>query len=153
MSNFYLPIKAVWFLVQEAFIHVGFYRPRVLNREYDIFGPDDQVIAKDSCELVVQPGWEIPMHMWPWPEGSLDIPNPSDLDFLCLPTLVDPLRQMSCQNIGQPMRKKVRLPPLYSLSSAFGKEDLNSPHVCHHRRRYYFMLTINRKESQGEERK
>ena len=31
-------------------------------------GPHDEIIMKHVWEVVIQPGWEISMHMWPIPE-------------------------------------------------------------------------------------
>lgn len=56
------------YLIKEAFLHVDVYGVHVANGEYDLVGPHDEIIMKHVWEVVIQPGWEISMHMWPIPE-------------------------------------------------------------------------------------
>ena len=56
------------YLIKEAFLHVDVYGPHVANGEYDLLGPHDEIIMKHVWETMIQPGWEISMHMWPIPE-------------------------------------------------------------------------------------
>ncbi|KAL6716302.1 hypothetical protein ACLMJK_005868 [Lecanora helva] len=56
------------FLIKEAFLHVDIYGPHVANGEYDLVGPQGEIIMRHVWEIVIQPGWEISMHMWPIPE-------------------------------------------------------------------------------------
>ena len=56
------------YLIKEAFLHVETYGPHVANGEYDLVGPQGEIIMKHVWEIVIQPGWEISMHMWPIPE-------------------------------------------------------------------------------------
>ncbi len=56
------------YLIKEAFLHVDVYGPHVANGEYDLVGPQGEIIMRPVWEIVIQPGWEISMHMWPIPE-------------------------------------------------------------------------------------
>ena len=59
-------------LIKEAFLYVADLGPRVANGQYDLLGPKDEIIMPSIWELVIQPGWEITMHMWPIPEPPPD---------------------------------------------------------------------------------
>ena len=68
------------YLIKEAFLHVDVYGPHVANGEYDLLGPHDEIIMKHVWETMIQPGWEISMHMWPIPEPPEDpLPGLGDI--------------------------------------------------------------------------
>ena len=56
------------YLIKEAFLHVADLGPHVADGHYDLLGPKDEIIMPSIWESVVEPGWEITMHMWPIPE-------------------------------------------------------------------------------------
>ncbi len=56
------------YLIKEAFLHVNDLGPHVAGGQYDLLGPKDEIIMPSIWESVVEPGWEITMHMWPIPE-------------------------------------------------------------------------------------
>jgi len=56
------------YLIKEAFLHVENYGPHVAEGMYDLLGPHGEIVMKSVWETVVEPGWEISMHMWPLPE-------------------------------------------------------------------------------------
>ena len=65
------------YLIKEAFLHVTDYGPHVANGEYDLIGPQGEIIMTHIWNIVIQPGWEITMHMWPIPEpGPEELVNP-----------------------------------------------------------------------------
>lgn len=55
-------------LIQQAFLHVDVIGPHVRNGHYDLVGPNGEIILKQVWESVIQPDWQITMHMWPLPE-------------------------------------------------------------------------------------
>ena len=42
--------------------------PHVAEGHYDLVGPHNEIIMPSVWETVVEPNWEISMHMWPIPE-------------------------------------------------------------------------------------
>ena len=56
------------YLIKEAFLHVAGLGPHVADGQYDLLGPKDEIIMPSIWESVIEPGWEITMHMWPIPE-------------------------------------------------------------------------------------
>ena len=56
------------YLIKEAFLHVVDLGPHVADGQYDLLGPKDEIIMPSIWESVIEPGWEITMHMWPIPE-------------------------------------------------------------------------------------
>ena len=70
------------YLIKEAFLHVVDLGPHVADGQYDLLGPKDEIIMPSIWESVIEPGWEITMHMWPIPEppeaGDAIAGNPDD---------------------------------------------------------------------------
>lgn len=56
------------YFIREAFLHIVDLGPHVADGQYDLLGPKDEVIMPSIWESVIEPGWEITMHMWPIPE-------------------------------------------------------------------------------------
>lgn len=56
------------YLIKEAFLHVENYGPHVADGHYDLLGPKDEIIMPSIWDTLIEPGWEISMHMWPIPE-------------------------------------------------------------------------------------
>ena len=56
------------YLIKEAFLHVVDLGPHVADGQYDLLGPKDEIIMPSIWESVIEPGWEITMHMWPIPD-------------------------------------------------------------------------------------
>ncbi|KAF6223784.1 hypothetical protein HO173_013210 [Letharia columbiana] len=71
--NFPFDVCNTWsgmeYLIKEAFLHVADLGPHVADGQYDLLGPKDEIIMPSIWESVVEPGWEITMHMWPIPEA------------------------------------------------------------------------------------
>lgn len=55
-------------LIKQAFLHVDVIGMHVQEGHYDICGPDGEIILPQVWETMIQPDWEITMHMWPMPE-------------------------------------------------------------------------------------
>ena len=55
-------------LIKEAFLHVADLGPHVAAGQYDLLGPKDEIITPSIWESIIEPGWEITMHLWPIPE-------------------------------------------------------------------------------------
>ena len=51
-------------LITEAFLHVKYLGPLVADGRYFLLGPDRAVIVNHLWEKLIQPGWEISMHIW-----------------------------------------------------------------------------------------
>lgn len=123
------------YLIKEAFLHVDVYAVHVANGEYDLVGPHDEIIMKHVWEVVIQPGWEISMHMWPIPEP----PPPEEVlvDGLADIVIVDegapPLPPPAPPAPGQTIGDGARVFPPSDLACTFG-------------------LMQNRKKGQEEER-
>ncbi|CAF9938039.1 hypothetical protein IMSHALPRED_000641 [Imshaugia aleurites] len=70
--NFPFDVCNTWsgmeYLIKEAFLHVADLGPHVADGHYDLLGPKDEIIMPSIWESVIEPGWEITMHMWPIPE-------------------------------------------------------------------------------------
>ncbi|KAK5708837.1 hypothetical protein LTR17_020324 [Elasticomyces elasticus] len=62
--------KGMESLIKQACLHVGGISEHVYQGHYDLTGPDGGIILPQVWDTIVQPGWEINMHMWPMPEGS-----------------------------------------------------------------------------------
>ncbi|KAI0195279.1 hypothetical protein EV127DRAFT_477806 [Xylaria flabelliformis] len=62
-------------LIEAAFLHVDVVGPEVRAGHYDLIGPDGMIILPSTWEEIIQPGWNISMHMWPPP----DLPRPPEL--------------------------------------------------------------------------
>lgn len=67
------------YLIKEAFLHVADLGPHVADGQYDLLGPKDEIIMPSIWESVIEPGWEITMHMWPIPEPPPEPPPPPDI--------------------------------------------------------------------------
>ncbi|KAI0867166.1 hypothetical protein F4860DRAFT_20299 [Xylaria cubensis] len=52
-------------LIEAAFLHVDVVGPEVRAGHYDLIGPDGMIILPSTWEEIIQPGWNISMHMWP----------------------------------------------------------------------------------------
>ncbi|KAB8337064.1 hypothetical protein FH972_021368 [Carpinus fangiana] len=55
-------------LITQAFIHVDVLGKEVKDGHYDLLGPGGDIILPEVWNAVVQPGWSITMHMWPFSE-------------------------------------------------------------------------------------
>ena len=55
-------------LIKQAFQQIDVIGDHVRQGHYDLTGPDGEIILPQVWENMVQPDWEIQMHMWPMPE-------------------------------------------------------------------------------------
>lgn len=58
-------------LIKQAFLHVDTVGPHVMEGHYDLIGPDNEIILPQVWEVVVKPGWEVMMELWPLPDPDL----------------------------------------------------------------------------------
>lgn len=72
-------------LIKQAFLHVDVIGPHVHEGHYDLVGPNGQVILPQVWQSLVQPGWNVTMHMWPMPEPSQHATPPGPPDPLRYP--------------------------------------------------------------------
>ena len=110
------------YLIKEAFLHVEVIGPHVANGAYDLVGPRGQIIMSHVWEHLVQPGWEISMHMWP-------IPEPEPPQVIPEVPLNDAKEESASAKKAKPQRKKPKAAkkrkPATSKSSA-GRSKSNS---------------------------
>ncbi|KAI6763928.1 hypothetical protein HG530_007717 [Fusarium avenaceum] len=52
-------------LIEHAFIKVNVLGPRVMEGQYDLIGPNMEIILPSIWEQVIQPDWAVTMTMWP----------------------------------------------------------------------------------------
>ncbi|KAG9567821.1 hypothetical protein KCU71_g3416, partial [Aureobasidium melanogenum] len=57
-------------ILVSAFLDIERIRPYVMNGNYRLIGPSDDVILPKDWESLVQPGWEVQMQLWPVTETS-----------------------------------------------------------------------------------
>ncbi|UJO16681.1 uncharacterized protein CLAFUR5_04918 [Fulvia fulva] len=55
-------------LIKQAFLHVDVIGDHVHQGHYDLTGPDGEIILPQVWDTMVQPDWEITMHLWPMEE-------------------------------------------------------------------------------------
>ena len=76
-------------LIKEACLHVADLGPHVADGYYDLLGPKDEILMPSIWESVIEPGWEITMHMWPIPEPpealGTSLPSGENVDGVLLP--------------------------------------------------------------------
>jgi hypothetical protein len=63
-------------LIKQAFLHVDIIGPHVHQGHYDLVGPDGEIILPQVWETMIQPDWNVTMHMWPMPEPEQAPPPP-----------------------------------------------------------------------------
>lgn len=62
-------------LIKQAFLHIEVIGPHVAEGHYDLVGPNGDIILPQVWETVIEPDWNITMHMWPIPEKPKE-PDP-----------------------------------------------------------------------------
>ncbi|THY58157.1 hypothetical protein D6C97_04510 [Aureobasidium pullulans] len=69
-------------LIKQAFVHIENIGPHVADGHYHLLGPNNEIILPQVWEVVVQPGWDIKMELWPLPESDkpTNLLDPPDLD-------------------------------------------------------------------------
>ncbi|KAK4499965.1 hypothetical protein PRZ48_008151 [Zasmidium cellare] len=72
--------KGMETLIKQAFLHVDVIGDHVHQGHYDLTGPDGEIILPQVWEVVVQPDWEITMHLWPMEEEKKKSPEPDFID-------------------------------------------------------------------------
>ncbi|KAF2168950.1 hypothetical protein M409DRAFT_65289 [Zasmidium cellare ATCC 36951] len=73
-------------LIKQAFLHVDVIGDHVHQGHYDLTGPDGEIILPQVWDIVVQPDWEVTMHLWPMEEEKKKSP---DID-----SMIDPFGGM-----------------------------------------------------------
>ena len=53
------------YLIKEIFLVVPNLGLRVAEGQYDLCGPQDEILSPSNWESMIEPGWEITMRMWP----------------------------------------------------------------------------------------
>jgi uncharacterized small protein (DUF1192 family) len=65
--------KGMETLIRQAFVNIERIGPHFANGHYHLLGPNGEIILPQVWDIVVQPGWDIKMQMWPLPPS----PTPS----------------------------------------------------------------------------
>jgi hypothetical protein len=52
-------------LIKQAFLHVDMIGPHVQAGHYDLIGPNGEIILPPVWDKVIEPDWQVTMHMWP----------------------------------------------------------------------------------------
>lgn len=52
-------------LIKQAFLHVDLIGPHVQAGHYDLVGPNGEIILPPVWDKVIEPDWQVTMHMWP----------------------------------------------------------------------------------------
>ncbi|THW57432.1 hypothetical protein D6D20_07986 [Aureobasidium pullulans] len=55
--------------VRRAFVNIEHIGPHVANGCYNLLSPDNEIILPSAWEMVIQPGWDIKMELWPLPDS------------------------------------------------------------------------------------
>lgn len=65
-------------LIKQAFLHVDVIGPHVQAGHYDLIGPNGEIILPQVWDKVIEPDWQVTMHMWPMdrpgPQGPMGRP-------------------------------------------------------------------------------
>ena len=81
-------------LIKQAFLHVDMIGDHVRQGHYDLTGPDGEIILPQVWDTMVQPDWEISMHMWPIPEEE------KKKDKMSADMLADPFASLGLGGLG-----------------------------------------------------
>lgn len=76
--------KGMEALIKQAFLHVDTIGDHVHQGHYDLTGPDGEIILPQVWDTMVQPDWEITMHLWPMEEEKPPPDLPMDFSHLGL---------------------------------------------------------------------
>ncbi|KAL2063543.1 hypothetical protein VTL71DRAFT_5348 [Oculimacula yallundae] len=67
--SFPFDVVATWAgmenIIKEAFAHIDVLGPRVAQGQYDLIGPQGEIILPQVWESIIQPDWVVTMLMWP----------------------------------------------------------------------------------------
>lgn len=55
--------------VRRAFVNIEHIGPHVANGCYNLLSPYNEIILPSAWEMVIQPGWNIKMELWPLPDS------------------------------------------------------------------------------------
>jgi hypothetical protein len=64
--------KGMETLIRQAFVNIERIGPHVANGHYHLLGPNGEIILPQVWDIVVQPGWDIKMQLWPLPPDPLE---------------------------------------------------------------------------------
>ncbi|KAM3414664.1 hypothetical protein BST61_g9822 [Cercospora zeina] len=63
--------KGMETLIKQAFLHVDVIGDHVHQGHYDLTGPDGEIILPQIWDSMIQPDWEVTMHLWPMEEEKM----------------------------------------------------------------------------------
>ena len=69
-------------LIKSAFLNIDAIGRQVADGQYDLTGPNGEIILPSVWQTIIEPGWTIIMHLCPLPDSNvpplLDFPSPPD---------------------------------------------------------------------------
>lgn len=99
-------------LIKQAFLHIDVIGEHVHQGHYDLMGPDGEIILPQVWDTMIQPDWEVSMHMWPMPEEQEEEKKRSKKDRLAADAaaLADPFAALGLGDLGivDPGKNKVK---------------------------------------------
>jgi chemotaxis protein histidine kinase CheA len=87
-------------LIKQAFLHVDVLGEHVHQGHYDLMGPDGEIILPQVWETMIQPDWEVSMHMWPMPEDDGDKKKDKLAQDAAAMALADPFASLGLGGLG-----------------------------------------------------
>ncbi|RMZ14151.1 hypothetical protein D0860_02222 [Hortaea werneckii] len=88
-------------LIRQAFLHIDLIGEHVHQGHYDLTGPDGEIILPQVWDTMIQPDWEITMHMWPMPEPPKSPPKDKLAeDAAAAAAAADPLAGIDFASLG-----------------------------------------------------
>ena len=94
--------KGMESLIKQAFLHVDVLGEHVHQGHYDLMGPDGEIILPQVWDTMIQPDWEISMHMWPMPDDEPEGGKKKKKDKLAqdAANLMDPFGSLGLEGLG-----------------------------------------------------
>ena len=88
-------------LIKQAFLHVDVIGEHVHQGHYDLTGPDGEIILPQVWDTMIQPDWEVTMHMWPMPDPEEEKKKAAEAaDQAAAAALADPFSGLGLGELG-----------------------------------------------------
>ncbi|KAK5113922.1 hypothetical protein LTR85_010455 [Meristemomyces frigidus] len=92
--------KGMESLIKQAFLHVDVIGDHVHQGHYDLTGPDGEIILPQVWDTMIQPDWEITMHMWPMPDPPPKEKKDKLAEDAAMAAITDPFDGIGFPDIG-----------------------------------------------------
>lgn len=87
--------KGMRTLIEQAFVQIDVIGDHVRQGHYDLQGPDGEIILPQVWENMIQPDWEIEMHLWPFEEEKKGKGKDKGVE-----EVLDPLSSLGLGDLG-----------------------------------------------------